>query len=132
MRADTAPNRRGCLLDTLRNRGDVAPMKTLFATLFVSLFLCACASAPKEQSGDDYQAVRGPQIVPTTASASTVDDFENNQFHRGSCNGTPSGMAVSGYLAPGPDGNCKEAVRTCMDGSWVGPEVSPLCNEIVQ
>ena len=113
----------------------VAAMKTLFASLFVSLVLSACSttsSTKVDATEDDYQAVAGPKIVPTTASSSSMDDFENNQFHRGSCNGTPSGMSVSGYLAPGADGNCREATRTCMDGSWVGPEVSPLCNEIVQ
>lgn len=46
-----------------------------------------------------------------------------------SCEGQPHGSVVNGYVQPtSPHGTtCTPATKTCLNGSWSGPEVFPNC-----
>ncbi len=63
---------------------------------------------------------QGPALFPS------CDNFSK------SCDGQVHGSAVTGYLQPtSPHGvPCTPATKTCVNGSWSGPEVYPTCNEL--
>jgi hypothetical protein len=47
-----------------------------------------------------------------------------------SCEGTPHGTIVTGYLAPFAHlGGCVTGSKTCVDGAWVGPVIHQSCQE---
>ncbi len=49
-----------------------------------------------------------------------------------SCDGSPHGATVSGYLLPtAPKGtSCIPVSKTCVNGVWSGPNVFPSCTEL--
>lgn len=63
---------------------------------------------------------QGPEVFE-----SCVEQFK-------SCGGTPHGTVESGYLSPtSPKGTpCITAIRTCLNGSWSGPQIFNSCSEL--
>lgn len=58
--------------------------------------------------------------------------FESCMVQFKSCGGVPHGTAQSGYQSPtSPKGvPCIPATKTCLDGTWSGPEVFSSCHEL--
>lgn len=57
------------------------------------------------------------------------DSCENNTK---SCDGSPHGTILNGYLQQTSLGGipCTPATKTCINGTWQGPEVYPSCSEL--
>ena len=62
---------------------------------------------------------QGPEFFPTCES------------YTKSCDGQAHGTVLNGYLHPTmPHGvPCIVATKTCLNGTWTGPEVFPSCTE---
>lgn len=63
---------------------------------------------------------QGPVLYPTCENLTKT------------CDGQPHGSTVSGYLQPTtPLGvPCTPATKTCLNGSWAGPEIFSTCSQL--
>lgn len=57
--------------------------------------------------------------------------YDSCENHTKSCDGSPHGSVINGYLQPtSPKGfPCTIATKTCLNGAWLGPEVFESCTE---
>ncbi len=58
--------------------------------------------------------------------------YDSCDNHTKSCGGVSHGSVINGYLQPtSPKGvPCTPATKTCLNGTWAGPEVFASCSEL--
>lgn len=58
--------------------------------------------------------------------------YDSCENYTKSCDGSPHGSVINGYLQPtSPAGvPCTPATKTCLNGTWAGPDVFASCSEL--
>lgn len=58
--------------------------------------------------------------------------YESCENNTKSCDGSPHGSVIKGYLQPTStkDFPCSPATNTCVNGLWMGPEIFETCTEL--
>jgi hypothetical protein len=58
--------------------------------------------------------------------------YDSCENYTKNCDESPHGSVVTGYLQPSSTKGvpCTLATKTCLNGSWVGPEVFTSCSEL--
>lgn len=132
-------------------------IQKLVLILIHTIALSGCASATvahdskKAQPLELNQCVDGASrqgfISPTTAGDAPCiqgtqtcisghwqgpELFQSCDNFTKSCDGQPHGSVVNGYFQPTSFQGvpCTPATKTCLNGSWSGPEVYPSCSEL--
>jgi hypothetical protein len=86
------------------------------AAFILALFVSACATT--KQTGHEF-------VVNEAAKAQAESVSKD-------CDGTPNGVAIWGYQQPSVTHGsmCIPSTKTCIDGTWTGPEVFAACTEL--
>ncbi len=123
------------------------------------LFSFGCASSPSSLTNETKKVQQDPDSICTEGSTRTMytsptafgdfpcmqetqvcisGNWQGHQLYQTcesftkSCDSHPHGSIKTGYLMPTtPRGiPCQQASNTCLNGSWVGPNIFSYCSEL--
>lgn len=129
--------------------------KLIFIFPLVTLFGCSSAGVKTEAAAEPLASssscpegtIRRGFIIPMTNGDLPCTEgtqtcvagnwqgpmlFDSCENQTKSCDGSLHGSVITGYMQPtSPKGfPCTPATKTCLNGSWVGPEVFASCSEL--